>query len=81
MTTPYAVSNIQPHTIVAVRAGIAHASSSPTETSTRKPLLSAHHEQGDEGAEHHREDDIHRDEGETSEQYVPELLVGQHFRM
>ncbi len=34
-TRPYWVSKIQPHTIVAVRAGIAQASSSATETAVR----------------------------------------------
>ncbi len=37
LTTPYWVSKIQPQTTVAARGGIAHASSRPTETSTRQP--------------------------------------------
>ena len=36
---PYCVSKIQPHTTVAVSGGIAHASSSPTETTMRHDLL------------------------------------------
>jgi hypothetical protein len=40
LITPRSVSNIQPHTTLAVRAGIAHASSSPTETSSLNPLPS-----------------------------------------
>ena len=36
--TPYAVSNIQPQTIVEVSAGMAHASSMPTESRSRNPF-------------------------------------------